>query len=150
MDKIDKKILAELQVNGRLSLTDLAEKVGLSLSPCYRRVKILEESGVITGYRADLNLALIGLNFSTLVFVTLKNGDKDSVLNFEKAVIEIPQIMQAQRLFGDPDYLLQVVTHDLNSFQKLYDEKLAALPSVQRLTSTMVMKNVISERNILI
>lgn len=150
MDKIDKKILAELQVNGRLSLTDLAEKVGLSLSPCYRRVKILEESGVITGYRADLNLALIGLNFSTLVFVTLKNGDKDSVLNFEKAVIEIPQIMQAQRLFGDPDYLLQVVTHDLNSFQKLYDEQLAALPSVQRLTSTMVMKNVISERNILI
>lgn len=150
MDKIDKKILAELQVNGRLSLTDLAEKVGLSLSPCYRRVKILEESGVITGYRADLNLALIGLNFSTLVFVTLKNGDKDSVLNFEKAVIEIPQITQAQRLFGDPDYLLQVVTHDLNSFQKLYDEKLAALPSVQRLTSTMVMKNVISERNILI
>lgn len=150
MDKIDKKILAELQVNGRLSLTDLAEKVGLSLSPCYRRVKILEESGVITGYRADLNLALIGLNFSTLVFVTLKNGDKDSVLNFEKAVIEIPQITQAQRLFGDPDYLLQVVTHDLISFQKLYDEQLAALPSVQRLTSTMVMKNVISERNILI
>lgn len=149
MDKIDKKILAELQVDGRLSLTDLADRVGLSLSPCHRRVRTLEEQGIIKGYSAVLDFAQIGLTFSTLVFVTLKNGDKDSVLNFEKAVIDIPQIMQAQRLFGDPDYLLHVVTQDLESFQKLYDERLAAMPSVQRLTSTMVMKNVVCNRKIL-
>ena len=79
MDKIDKKILAELQADGRLSVTELAHKVGLSLSPCHRRVKALEDSGIIKGYRAQLDISQLGLNFSTIVFVTLKNGDKDSV-----------------------------------------------------------------------
>lgn len=146
MDKIDKKILAELQQNGRLSLTELAEKIGLSLSPCHRRVRALEESGVIRGYRAQLEPALIGLQFATIVFVTLRDGDKVSVSAFEEAVIEIPQIVQAQRLFGDPDYMLHVVTKDLLSFQKLYDERLSAMPNVQRLISTMVMKNVVTDR----
>ncbi|MDQ8942488.1 Lrp/AsnC family transcriptional regulator [Acinetobacter soli] len=146
MDKIDKKILAELQQNGRLSLTELAEKIGLSLSPCHRRVRALEESGVIRGYRAQLEPALIGLQFATIVFVTLRDGDKASVSAFEEAVIEIPQIVQVQRLFGDPDYMLHVVTKDLLSFQKLYDERLSAMPNVQRLISTMVMKNVVTDR----
>lgn len=146
MDKIDKKILAELQQNGRLSLTELAEKIGLSLSPCHRRVRALEESGVIRGYRAQLEPALIGLQFATIVLVTLRDGDKASVSAFEEAVIEIPQIVQAQRLFGDPDYMLHVVTKDLLSFQKLYDERLSAMPNVQRLISTMVMKNVVTDR----
>ncbi|WP_288398046.1 Lrp/AsnC family transcriptional regulator [uncultured Acinetobacter sp.] len=146
MDKMDKKILAELQQNGRLSLTELAEKIGLSLSPCHRRVRALEESGVIRGYRAQLEPALIGLQFTTIVFVTLRDGDKASVSAFEEAVIEISQIVQAQRLFGDPDYMLHVVTKDLLSFQKLYDERLSAMPNVQRLISTMVMKNVVTDR----
>lgn len=72
MDKIDKKILAELQADGRLSVTELAHKVGLSLSPCHRRVKALEDAGIIKGYRAQLDISQLGLNFSTIVFVTLK------------------------------------------------------------------------------
>lgn len=146
MDKIDKKILAELQQNGRLSLTELSEKIGLSLSPCHRRVRALEESGVIRGYRAQLEPSLIGLQFATIVFVTLRDGDKASVAAFDEALIGIPQIVQAQRLFGDPDYMLHVVTKDLLSFQKLYDERLSAMPNVQRLISTMVMKNVVTDR----
>lgn len=146
MDKIDKKILAELQSNGRLSITELAEKVGLSLSPCHRRLRTLEESGVIKGYHAQLEASCIGLNFSTIVFVTMKDGDKNTLASFEEAIFNIPPIIQAQRLFGDPDYLLHVVVTDLASFQKLYDEKLSALPGVQRLTTTMVMKNVIANR----
>lgn len=146
MDRTDKKILAELQANGRLSVTDLADKVGLSLSPCHRRVKALEDTGMIKGYRAVLDMAKLGLNFSTIIFVSIKNGDKNSVAAFEQAVTDIPQIMKAQRLFGDPDYLLHVVTRDLDSFQKLYDEQLSALPHVSRLISTMVMKEVINER----
>ncbi len=145
MDAIDRKILAALQLDGRLSLTDLAEKVGISLSPCHRRVRALEELGVIEGYYAQLNPKFMGLNFSTIVFVTLKNGDKKTVSDFEQTIIYIPQIIQAQRLFGDPDYLLQVVTSDLAHFQKLYDNELSAI-GVQRLTSTMVMKNVITVR----
>ena len=146
MNKIDKKILAYLQAEGRLSVTELAERIGLSVSPCHRRVKVLEDTGVIQGYRAQLNPELVGLNFSAIIFVTLKDGNRDSLQAFEAAIIDIPQIVQAQRLFGDPDYLLQIMTTNLASFQKLYDEKLSAIPSIQRLTSTIVMKDVVSGR----
>ncbi len=146
MNKLDKKILAHLQAEGRLSVTELAERIGLSVSPCHRRVKVLEDTGVIQGYRAQLNPELVGLNFSAIIFVTLKDGNRDSLHAFEAAIIDIPQIVQAQRLFGDPDYLLQIMTTNLASFQKLYDEKLSAIPSIQRLTSTIVMKDVVSGR----
>lgn len=146
MDNIDRKILAELQSDGRLSVTDLADRIGLSLSPCHRRVRALEQSGVIRGYRAQLDPGNLGFNFSALVFVTLREGDRQAVEAFETAVMDVPQIIQAQRLFGDPDYLLHVVTRDLSAFQQLYDEQLSALPSVQRLTSTLVMKNVVQDR----
>lgn len=146
MDNIDRKILAELQSDGRLSVTDLADRIGLSLSPCHRRVRALEQSGVIRGYRAQLDPANLGFSFSALVFVTLREGDRQAVEAFETAVKDVPQIIQAQRLFGDPDYLLHVVSRDLSAFQQLYDEQLSALPSVQRLTSTLVMKNVVQDR----
>jgi len=146
MDRIDCKILAELQADGRLSVTELADRIGLSVSPCHRRVRALEQSGVISGYHAHLDPTNLGLNFSALVFVTLREGDRHSVEAFENAVVAVPQVMQAQRLFGDPDYLLHVITRDLPTFQQLYDERLSALPSVQRLTSTLVMKNVVQNR----
>ncbi|MCW1873143.1 Lrp/AsnC family transcriptional regulator (plasmid) [Erwinia sp. INIA-01] len=146
MDKADCNILAELQKDGRISLTDLAKRVGISLSSCQRRVRSLEQDGVISGYRANLDPARFGLNFSAIVFVTLREGDRQAVSNFENAVKEIPQIIQAQRLFGDPDYLLHVITRDLPDFQQLYDEKLSSLAGVQRLTSTLVMKTVIKDR----
>jgi DNA-binding Lrp family transcriptional regulator len=146
MDRIDKKILAELQRDGRLSVTELSERVGLSISPCHRRVRALEESGAIKGYKAILEPKLIGLGFSAIVFVTIREGDKKSVDAFEKAIVDIPQIIQAQRLFGDPDFLLHIVADDLPAYQHFYDEKLTALPGVQRLISTIVMKNVVPER----
>ncbi|WP_445495170.1 Lrp/AsnC family transcriptional regulator [Photorhabdus sp. SF281] len=148
MDKIDRKILAELQADGRLSVTDLAERVGLSLSPCHRRVRSLEQSGVIRGYRAHLDPSSLGFNFSAIVFVTLREGDKLAIRSFEDAVTEIPQIILAQRLFGDPDYLMHIVTLDLPAFQKLYDERLSGMPGVQRLISTLVMKTVIQDRSL--
>ncbi|KNC07549.1 AsnC family transcriptional regulator [Pantoea sp. RIT-PI-b] len=146
MNKTDCNILAELQQDGRLSLTELAERVGISLSSCQRRVKSLEQDGVIIGYQANLDPASFGLNFSAIVFVTLREGDRQAVSNFEAAVKEIPQIIQAQRLFGDPDYLLYVITHDLPAFQMLYDEKISCLAGVQRLTSTLIMKTVVKDR----
>lgn len=146
MDRTDRKILAELQDDGRLSVTELAERVGLSLSPCHRRVRALEQSGAITGYRAKLDPSILGLNFSAIVFATLREGSRESVSAFEEALKDIPQILDAQRLFGEPDYLLHVVAKDLPAFQKLYDQSLSALPNVQRLTSTLVMKRVIQDR----
>lgn len=148
MDRIDRKILAELHADGRLSLTELAERVGLSLSPCHRRVRALEESGVILGYRALLAPKELGLSFSAIVFVTLREVTRQAIADFEAALPKIPQIIEAQRLFGDPDYLLQVITKDLPAFQRLYDEHLTSLPNVQRLVSTLVMKNVINDRGL--
>jgi len=148
LDRLDRKILSELQKDGRLTVTELAERVGLSLSPCHRRVRSLEESGAIQGYRAQLDPAILGLNFSAVVFATLREGDRDAVAAFEAALTDIPQIVEAQRLFGEPDYLLHVVTRDLPAFQALYDESLSGLPNVQRLTSTLVMKRVIQDREL--
>jgi DNA-binding Lrp family transcriptional regulator len=146
MDITDQRILAELQKDGRLTVTDLAERIGLSVSPCHRRVRALEKSGAIRGYRAELDPAALGLKFSALVFVTLRDGDRQAVDAFEHAVADVPQVLQAQRLFGDPDYLLHVITRDLAAFRQLYDEHLSALPGVQRLTSTLVMKDVVIDR----
>jgi DNA-binding Lrp family transcriptional regulator len=146
MDHMDRNILAELQMDGRLTLTDLAERVGLSLSPCHRRLRALEQSGAISGYRAQLDAEALGLTFEALVFVTMRDGDRDTIAAFEDAVTGVPNALRVQRLFGDPDYLLQVVARDIREFQRLYDEQLSALPGVQRLSSTLVMKNVVENR----
>lgn len=148
MDAVDRKILAELQIDGRLSLTDLAERVQLSTSPCHRRLKALEASGVITGYRAQLDPSALGLRFETLVFVTMHAANRATIDLFEAAVAEIPQVLQAQRLFGDPDYLLRIIAVDLPAFQRLWDERLATLPGVQRLSSTLVMKSIVENRSL--
>ncbi|MBA0053602.1 Lrp/AsnC family transcriptional regulator [Streptomyces sp. AJS327] len=146
MDSLDRKILAELQQDGRLTVTELAARVQLSVSPCHRRLRDLERAGAIRGYRAVVDPAALGLDFSALVFATLRWEDPDTVTAFEGAVTAIPNVLQAQRLFGEPDYLLRVVATDLTAFQQLYDHELARLPGVQRLTSTLVMKHVVDDR----
>ncbi|MFF4957370.1 Lrp/AsnC family transcriptional regulator [Streptomyces sp. NPDC001222] len=146
MDPVDQKILAELQQDGRLTVTELAARVRLSVSPCHRRLRELERSKAIRGYRAVVDPAAVGLNFEALVFVSMRQEDRDTVAEFERALSEVEQVVEAQRLFGEPDYLLRIATTDLTAFQRLYDERLATLPGVQRLTSTLVMKHVVEDR----
>ena len=146
MDAIDGKILAALQEDGRLTVTELAARIGLSVSPCHRRLRELERSKTIRGYRAIVDPEALGLTFQALVFVTMKQEDRVTLLGFEEAVAQIPEIVQAQRLFGDPDYLLRVLTADLAAYQRLEDDQLAALPGIQRLNSTLVMKQVVDAR----
>ena len=146
MDAVDRQIIAELQQDGRLSLTDLAARIGLSISPTHRRVRDLERRGAIRGYRAIVDPDALGLTFEALVFVTMRQEDRDTLLGFEKALAAIPNVLQAQRLFGDPDYLVRVRTKDLAEYAELEDNSLAALPGVQRLNSTLVMKQVVTDR----
>ncbi|HEY1479970.1 MAG TPA: Lrp/AsnC family transcriptional regulator [Gaiellales bacterium] len=146
MDGLDRKILAELQKDGRATITELAQRIRLSVSPCHRRVRELERSGTIRGYRAIVDPAALGLTFQALVFVTMRQEDRATLLGFEAAVSRIPNVVQAHRLFGDPDYLLRVVTADLAAYQRLEDDELSTLPGVQRLNSTLVMKHVVDER----
>lgn len=148
MDAVDKKILAVLQDEGRLTLTELADRVGLSVSPCHRRLRALERHRAILGYRAVVDPAALGLTFEALVFVTMRQEDRETLLGFEAAVARVPNVLLAQRLFGDPDYLLRIVTADLAAYQQLEDDVLAALPGVQRLNSTLVMKRVVDDRSL--
>ncbi|MET7437095.1 Lrp/AsnC family transcriptional regulator [Streptomyces sp. NPDC004082] len=146
MDAVDQRILAELQRDGRLTVTELAARVRLSVSPCHRRLRELERSGAVKGYRAVVDPAAVGLTFEALVFVSMRQEDRDTIAGFEEAVAGIPHVLDAQRLFGEPDYLLRIATADLAAFRRLYDERLATLPGVQRLTSTLVMKHVVADR----
>ena len=146
MDDTDRRILAELQTDGRLTVTELAERIRLTAPPCHRRLRELERTGVITGYRAVLDPATVGFGFETLVSITMDREDADTVAAFEAALADVPEIRHAERLFGDPDYLLRVVATDLNDYATLRDQKLATLPGVHRLTSTIVMKRIIDNR----
>lgn len=146
MDRFDREILAELQDDARVSVTALADRVHLSVSACHRRLRDLETSGVIAAYRAHLDPAAVDLAFQAIVFVTMREGDSRILAEFETAVTEIEAVTDAQRLFGQPDYLLRVATKDLDSFRLLYDETLGALPGVLRLSTTLVMKNLLQGR----
>jgi DNA-binding Lrp family transcriptional regulator len=146
MDAIDRKIIAELQAEGRLTVTELAERVKLSVSPCHRRLRELERAGAIRGYRAVIEPDALGLGFEVLVHVTMEREDAETIARFESGLAKVAEVRHAERLFGDPDYLVRVATADIAAYQTLRDEKLATLPGVQRLTSTIVMKRVVDQR----
>lgn len=114
------------------------------MSRCQRRVRELEADGAIRGYRAVVNAAALGYGFEVLLFATL--SQPDAVVEFDAALAQIPQVIEAQRLFGEPDYLIRVVSADLPSYQHLYDTVLIRLPGVRSLNSTIVMKQAVSPR----
>lgn len=140
MDDIDRAILIELQRHGRIPNNELADLVGLSPSPCLRRVRNLESAGVISGYTAVLDRAAVGCRYEPIVWVTLATVTRASMLEFEEAVTAVPQIVEAARMMGQPDYLLRVVVADAEAFESLYIDVLANLPHVQTLTSQLAMK----------
>ncbi len=140
MDSIDRAILRQLQRNGRMANNDLAEAVGLSPSPCLRRVRNLEADGVITGYTAEVDRHRVGCNYEPIVWVTLDTVTRESMIEFEEAVQDVPHIIEVARMMGQPDYLLRVVTADAQEFEGLYIDTLAGLPHIQTLTSQLAMK----------
>lgn len=140
MDEIDRAILKHLQIDGRLPNNELASLVGLSPSPCLRRVRRLEADGVIQRYVAVLDRQAVQCNYEPLVWVTLNEVTRDSMMAFEAAVESVPEIGEVMRMMGQPDYLLRVVTADADAFETLYIDTLARLPHVQTLTSQLAMK----------
>lgn len=146
MDAVDRKILAELQTDGRLTLTELADRVRLSVSACQRRLRRLEGDGTIRGYRAVIDPAAAGVGFEVLLYVTMDREDAATIARFEEGLAQVEAVRSAERLFGDPDYLVRVATSDLAAYQVLRDEQLATLPGVHRLSSTIVMKRIVDDR----
>jgi Lrp/AsnC family leucine-responsive transcriptional regulator len=140
LDAIDCRIVAELQSDGRLSNVELAEKVGLSPSPCLRRVKRLEQEGYIEGYRAALRRDRVGLGFSVFVGVKLDGHANERALAFEKAVVEMPEVIACHLVSGEADYFLEVVVPDLADYQRFLVGKLLNLPIVREVRSNIAIQ----------
>ncbi|HKS47435.1 MAG TPA: Lrp/AsnC family transcriptional regulator [Amycolatopsis sp.] len=142
MDEIDLRILAELQRNGRLSNAELAERVGLTQSPCLRRVRQLERTGTIRGYHARLDHHALGRGFEVFVDVLMRHQDRATTAEFERELESLPDVVEVFRLFGEPDYLLRVVVSDIDTYERFHTEALSVLPGIANLTSHLVMKQV--------
>ena len=140
MDDIDLAIIHQLEANGRLANIELADRVGLSPSPCLRRVRQLEQDNIIEGYTAILNRAAVGRAYEPLVWVTLTHVTRESMGDFEQAIQDIREVVEASRMMGQPDYLLRIATRNAETFETLYIDQLAGLPHVQTLTSQLAMK----------
>lgn len=140
LDAIDCRIIAALQADGRLSNVDLADKVGLSPSPCLRRVSRLEREGYIEGYRAMLGRKPVGLRISVFVGVKLENHADDRAAAFEDAVVGFPEVIACHMIAGDVDYLLEVTVPDLESYQRFLVDKLLDLPIVREVRSNIAIQ----------
>jgi Lrp/AsnC family leucine-responsive transcriptional regulator len=142
LDRIDRRIVAELQADARLSNVELADRVGLSPSPCLRRVKRLEREGYIEGYRAALRRDRIGLGFSVFVGVKIDGHANERALGFEEAVSAMPEVIACHLVSGEADYFLEVVVPDLERYQRFLVGKLLNLPIVKEVRSNIAIQTI--------
>ncbi len=142
LDATDLKILHILQQNGRLSNTELAERVSLSPSPCWKRLKRLEESGIIQGYQAILNRQALGLGVVAFVSILLDNHTEMTCKNFEAGVQTMPEIIACHNIAGQHDYLLHILAADLESYSTFALNRLRTLPGVKEMHTSFSLKEV--------
>jgi len=142
LDRIDRRILQALQEDARIQNVELAEKVGLSPSPCLRRVKMLEESGVIERYAALLDASKLGVGLTVFVRIWLTRQDANTIDNFTAEVQRLPQIVECHLMAGDCDFLLRVVAADLDAYRKFQAEYLARIEGVQSVKTEIPMQRI--------
>jgi Lrp/AsnC family leucine-responsive transcriptional regulator len=142
MDEIDSHILEVLQRDGRITNQDLADRVGLSPSPCLRRVRFLESSGVIQKYVALVDPVAVGRSLQAIVEVRLDRQTSASVARFEKQILKYPQVVECYLMAGDWDYMLRVVARDLDEFREFCVNTLAKIDGVGNVKSNISMKRV--------
>jgi DNA-binding Lrp family transcriptional regulator len=142
-DKTDRAILRELQKDGRISNVELAKRVNLSESACLRRVRALEDEGVIDGYVGLVNPAMAGLPGNVFVRITLQRQQQKDLEDFEKAVRRVPEVMECYLMTGDSDYLLRVIVANAADFERLHYQQLTRLPGVARVQSSFALRTVI-------
>lgn len=140
MDRIDQAILDELRANARLSNVELAERINLSPSPCLRRVRALEQAGVIRGYHADIDPGAVGRGFEVEVVIELTRKDRATVEAFEQRMTEMAPVTECRRMFGVPDYIVRVAVEDAAAYEAFYMNELAELPAIGRVSSQFTMK----------
>ncbi|MEJ2693590.1 MAG: Lrp/AsnC family transcriptional regulator [Candidatus Thiodiazotropha sp.] len=146
LDRYDKRILEVLQQEGRITNQELAEAIGLSPSPCLRRVRALEESGVIVDYRAHLDDAKLGLSLVALIHISMDRHTPERFENFEKKISALPEVLECLLITGqDADYQLKVVVRDMHSYQELLLNKITRIEGVSGVHSSFVMRRVVDK-----
>ena len=142
LDRTDRALLAELQRDGRISNRDLAERVHLSESACLRRVRALDEAGVIERYAAVVSQAKAGLPGNVFVSITLNRQEQGDLSAFEDAIRRVPEVMECYLMAGPQDYLLRVVVSDPSDFERVHSQHLTRLPGVARVQSSFALRTV--------
>ncbi len=146
MDHIDYKIIRALQRDCRQTVAELGAQVGLSPSACHRRVRQLEDDGVVKGYVASLNAKSLGLNLQVFVEISLSSQSKETLEAFEAAVARMPEILECHLISGQADYILRVATRDIDEYGRLHRDRLAQLPGVARMHSNFSLRTVLDWR----
>jgi DNA-binding Lrp family transcriptional regulator len=142
LDALDREILFHLRQDGRLSNVELARRVGLTPPPCLRRVKRLEEAGVIGGYRAVIDPEALGRGLEVLVDVEVSANDRDTFLDFEETVASYEEVVEFRRMYGRPDYFIRVAVADHAAYETFLVEKLSGISCVLRIDSHLTMKKI--------
>ena len=149
LDRYDRRILEILQQDGRISNQDLAERIGLSPSPCLRRVRALEESGLITGYRALLDARRLGLTLMALVQISMDRHTPERFERFDAAVSALPEVLECLLITGrEADYQLKVVVRDMDAYQELLLNKLTRIEGVSGVQSSFVLRRVVERTSL--
>ncbi|HVZ04976.1 Lrp/AsnC family transcriptional regulator [Hyphomicrobium sp.] len=144
LDALDKAILAALVSDGRQSQVELADRVPLSPTAIARRIRALEENGVIDGYHAQISRKALDLTMMAIVQISLKSQNEELLAAFEKAADAAPSIVSCYMMSGEDDYIITVLAHDLADFERIHKEQLSRLPGVSRLRSSFVLREVVS------
>jgi Lrp/AsnC family leucine-responsive transcriptional regulator len=139
LDKTDRQILSILETDGRVSFSDLAQRIGLSKTPCWNRVKELERRGVITGFSSNIDSQLLGLNLTAVVHVIV---DFNQSSNFEKAIVEHKHVINCLAVTGDFDYVLKVIAKDVSELDDLLRNQLSRVPGVQRFSTAIATRTI--------
>ena len=145
LDSIDRRLLAELQDEGRVTNVDLARRVGLTAPPCLRRVRALEEAGVIRGYHADLDASSLGFTITVFAMVSLKSQAEEDLKAFENHIKALPEVRECHMLNGEIDFILKIVSKDLQSFQEFLTSKLTPAPNVASVKTSLTIRTAKNE-----
>jgi len=140
LDDIDRKLLAELQDEGRVTNVELAQRVGLTAPPCLRRVRTLEDAGVIKGYHAQLDASKLGFAITVFALVSLKSQAEESLRQFEDHMRGLPEVRECHMLNGEIDFILKIVSRDLQSFQEFLTSKLTPAPNVASVKTSLTIR----------
>ena len=148
MDSKDLRILSILQKNGRIPISELAIKLNMSDTPCLRRVKKLENAGVISGYTANIRADSLGFNAIVYVFVRLTENSNSNADLFEDSVMDLPEVLECSVISGSHDYLLKIISHDLLSYESFIKQSIGNLRCVSSIESTVVLKQTFSRQEL--